>query len=354
MSLLLSAPESQPPTVDPAVLAEPLLDLRRLVSGLSAEVALRLTRALAHLGTLADQEHSDGRLIQSLGDEIDGARRIGMLGQQIARLASGHVRPETEHVVVSDLLSAQLDQRRLSLRSGAALHASIAHTSAQGDASLISALLHAAVDWAEELAESSIDLVLSPSAADQGPELSMSFNLAAPVSPLSTDTLQWHLLYFTAEALGIRPQRRRHGNTLSLSLRLPRAGNSHSLPRVDDPIDGCQVLVVAPEREIRNKVRLAIRGLDLLVDYVASVDAAARYCQDSLPEAVVYDGRLDGPRLNELRSSLDADRRLPFIEICGHVRDNAAAQHEGTTHIHLDALMDRLPSTLATELARMR
>lgn len=352
MSFLLSAPESPSPAVDAAIHAEPLLDLRRLVSGLSAEVSSRLTRALAHLGTLADQEQSDGQLLQSLGDEIDAARRVGMLGQQIARLASGHVRPETEHVVVSDLLSALLAQRQRSHRRGTRIHASIANTTAQGDASLISALLHAAVDWAEELAESSIELTLS--AASQGPELSMSFGLAAPVSPLSTDTLQWHLLYFTAEALGIRPQRRRHGNTLSLSLRLPQAGNGPALPAVDNPVNGCQVLVVAPEREIRNKVRLAIRGLDLLVDYVASVDAAARYCNDSRPEAVVYDGRLDGASLNELRSSLDTERRLPFIEIHGNGRDDGTIGSDGTTRIPLDALMDCLPSTLATELARAR
>lgn len=335
-------------------------DLRPLISRLSGDVAGHLTRALEQLSELADQvDAAELRLLQSIGQEVEGARRVGMVGQQIARLASGLVRPEVERVLACELMGAILQRRRLSDPKAASIQETLLRTPVQGDPSLMSALFHTAVDWCLEHAAGAVELQLAPIAGETAGRVAMSFQWfqsSEAAEHDALDSLHWHLLYFTAQALGIRPLRRITAQTVSLEMLLPAhdAAEAKPLATFDPAQAGCQVLVVSPERDMRNKVRLAIRGLDLMVDYVASVDAAVRYCADGTPQAVVIDATQGETGAELLRQALRGELPEPsFIEITPpQAADRVPAP--GHSHVGLDSLMTELPSTLATELARQR
>lgn len=328
-------------------------DLRPLVTRLSTEVAARLTKALERLGDLADNERPDGRILQDVGEEIAGARRVGMIGQQIVRLASGHVKPEAEPVMVCEMLKALASTRRLSSRSGTNIRVDAEPSRIHCDPSLLSALLHSLMDWCADHTASKIDLALRTSTPRSGLTLTATICVGAAQVEHSLDSLDWDLMDFLAQALGVRLLRRQSGEEVAVEFQWPLAQRPIDPPVLIQglPMAGCQVLVVAPEREMRNRVRLAIRGLDLLVDYVPSVDAAARYCEDGRPEAVVYDGRLHGPEIETLHERLcRLEPDLPFIEVSKTVGDSGEARR-GVSRLALDDLMGSLPSTLATRLA---
>lgn len=332
-------------------------DLRDLLTRLSGEVAARLTRALEHLGDLADSGRPDGKILQSVGDEIASARRAGIVGQQIVRLASGHVRPETESVLVCDMLRTMIAQRSLADPNTFEFRADRSRARIDCDASLMGALLQSMLDWCAEQGSTSTKLTLADTGSQIGLTLSAAFSLADDVASDALDSLNWHLMYFTAKALGAALKRHETGQLVSLIISLPWPAPTAAPTTVEVPAlptAGCQVLVVAPERRMRDQVRLAIRGLDLLVDCVSSLDAAERYCADRLPEAVVYDGGLDGQRVSALRCNLRAEEPgLPFIEIAQHGFGEAARQ-PGVSRVQLDGLTGQLAAALATELARAR
>lgn len=330
-------------------------DLRGLVTRLSSEVAARLTRALDHLGDLADSGRPDGKLLQSVGDEIAGARRVGIVGQQIVRLASGAVHPETEQVLVCEMLRTLVAQRCLARPASVELRSELSRARIECDASLLGALLQSMLDWCDEHTAAPIQLSLTTSDLGVGLVVKAQFALGHADVPESLDSLNWHLLFFTSQALGVRVLRQQSAEVVTLTLQLPMARRpvvTDTLPVLDVPAASGQVLVVAPERELRNRVRLAIRGLDLLVDYVGSLDAAQRYCEDSVPKAVIFDGALDGPRIEALRASLQGNEPgLPFIEISK--AGQAGQCLPGVPRLGVEGLMGLLPSTLATELARV-
>lgn len=331
-------------------------DLRGLVTRLSSEVAARLTRALDHLGDLADSGRPDGKLLQSVGEEIAGARRVGIVGQQIVRLASGAVHPETEPVLVCELLSSLVAPRCLARPGSIEFQSQWPRAQIECDASLLGAALQSMLDWCGEHTAAPIRIALTDTDARVGLAVNAQLTLNHADAPESLDSLNWHLLFFTSQALGVRVLRQQSAAVVSLTLQLPTARRpvvTDTLPVLDVPISGCQVLVVAPERELRNRVRLAIRGLDLLVDYVSSLDAAERHCQDSVPKAVIYDGSLDGRRIEALQASLQSDEPgLRFIEIARPGQGGSGLP--GVPKLGIESLMGHLPAALATELARGR
>ena len=352
-SALVSQWSERQATPTPSTLAP---DFRSLVSRLGADVAASLTRALTHLGELADCKRPDGRILQAIGDEIADARKIGIVGQQIARLASGLVQPDSEQVLACEMAQSIVDRRRASAADLAAIHTTIDRAPSQSDPSLLSMLIEAALDWGFAHTAADMTFQVIGSHHGQSVTLTLSFDLAAQAGRDTLDTMHWHLVFFAAQTLGARVQRRVNGLNVILSVTLPSTEprSALSAAAADRPAAGCQVLVVAPERDLRNKVRLAIRGLDVLVDYVSSVDAAVRYCEDGVPEAVVYDGAIGHGPADDLRLSLGTSMRdLPFIEITGLAAAlPAPAPRRAESCVALARLQADLPSALATQLAR--
>ncbi|WP_284619688.1 hypothetical protein [Aquabacterium humicola] len=335
--------------------------LHDVLGQLAAEVAEPLTRALERLRAFQAGQVPDARQLQILQDELARARRIGILGQQIARLASGAVRQVPEPTDLCAMLDELIDDRRKAAVPGAApVHATLAPAAVVADTGMTGALLGAMLDWCDDCARSTIELRLDPRPSSAQAVLLCRFN-RKPRPAGAAEPLAWQLMHLAAAALGARATIEEDGTAVTLALHFERLVtlSAHAEPSATDTrrLAGCQLLVLAPERDIRNQVRLAVQGLDLLVDYVGSVDAAVDYCADGLPQAVVYASTLAGAPLERLRRRLNAESGAPpFIEITpeGHGFEPLRPGDEAVARVGLDGLAQALPAALVIELTRRR
>ncbi|WP_395701684.1 hypothetical protein [Aquabacterium sp.] len=336
--------------------------LHDIVGQVAAEVAAPLTRALERVHLLAAGETLPPQELQALSEEVAHARRIGILGQQIARLAGGLVRQTQEPLDLTRTVLELLDEHRQDAgAAGSEIRDSLSNATVMGDVSLAGTLLRAMLDWASECALTAIDLRLDARPAAAQAVLLCRFT-PRPHAGDEREPLSWHLMQFAARAMDVKIQLDTTPTQTLLTMqfeRLVAMPATHTQAAGSDArlLAGRQVLVMAPDRDIRNQVRLAVQGLDLMVDYVTSVDAARDYCADGLPHAVVYASTLAGAPLDRLRRSLlDEAGAPPFIEIAaqGHGFEPVAPGETAIAKVGLDGLAQALPAALVIELSRRR
>ena len=333
--------------------------LHDVVGQVAAEVAAPLTRALERIRALQCNASADAEQLRALHDEVAQARRIGILGQQIARLASGTVRQVLEPVDLHDMLRELLDERRHDVPA-ARLHEKLEAATIIADSGLLGALMLSAIDWCSQSTAAPIDLVLQARPATMQAVLSCRFVRRATAGG-HEQPLSWHLMHFAAAPLGAQLHLEDGGEHATLRITIDRLV-PQALPGQASAADirqlaGCQLLVVSNDRDIRHQVRRAVQGLDLLVDYVTSVDAASEYCDEGLPQAVVYASTLAGTSMTRLRDRL---RQLPgsppFIEISpehdGY--EPPTARERPVRRVVIDGLAQALPAALVIEMTRRR
>lgn len=331
--------------------------LHDLIGQVAAEVAAPLTRALERIRVLQTHPGVDAEQLQALHDEVAHARHVGIVGQQIARLASGTVRQVLEPVNLQGMLRELLEEQR---RDGppAALREKLEAATVVADSGLAGALMYSLIDWCSACATSAIEVELTPQPAAMQAVLTCRFARQARHQDAS-EPLSWHLMHFAAAPLGARLDIE-HGNervTLRVTFdRLVAQPAPGQAPAADlRLLAGCQLLVVSNDRDIRHQVRRAVQGLDLLVDYVTSVDAASAYCDEGLPQAVVYASTLSGVSMNRLRGRLgQLAGGPPFIEISPD-QDGFETSSIGGRPIRrvaLDELPQTLPAALVNEMTR--
>jgi hypothetical protein len=333
--------------------------LHDVIGQVAAEVATPLTRALERIRALQAQPGVDGAQLRALHDEVAQARHIGILGQQIARLASGTVRQVLEPVDLQAMLRELLDEQR---RDGPAaiLREKVEAATVVADSGLAGALMRSVIDWCSQCAASPIDLALESRPASTQAVLTCRF--ARQVLHDNTgEPLSWHLMHFAAAPLGARLDVENGSNHLTLRVTLdrlvPPASPGQASAADMRLLAGCQLLVVSNDRDTRHQVRRAVQGLDLLVDYVTSVDAAGEYCDEGLPQAVVYASTLSGPSMNRLRGRLgQMAGGPPFIEISpdhdGY--EPPSAGERPVRRVAIDELAQALPAALVIEMTRRR
>lgn len=377
-------PSSAPPAPHHDGAAGPTLG--DVVARIAAEVSMPLTAALERVMALTSSGRIDRPSLQALRDEIDDARRVGLRGQQIARFASGEVQQNPERLDLASMLRGVLDEQAQE-SPGKALGAArvvIGTAEVVGDASLVHAVLQAAADWSAaharaapqwrlevqawpvrarvmcRLAHQSADLV-APGSAEHG----------APQAPAhhenSLDTLDWLLLQYTAHIAGVSVRRDdspshshltlEFGRTVNVTLEGATAVDLTGPDAAVPSIAGCQVLVLSARRETRQRLREALQGQDLLIDYVSTSSAAIQYCEDGAPQMLVYESSLDGEALRSLRQRLSRlVSGVAMIEILpqGQQCEMGDGTPDGVTRLGAEALRQMLPPVMALEMARRR
>jgi hypothetical protein len=331
--------------------------LHDLIGQVAAEVAAPLTRALERIRALQATHGVDPEQLQALHDEVAHARYIGILGQQIARLASGAVRQVLEPVNLQAMLRELLEEQR---RDGppAALREKLDAATVVADSGLAGALMRAVLDWCSACATSAIDVSLGPDPAAMQAVLTCRFARQARHED-GSEPLSWHLMHFAAAPLGARLDVEHGTERMTLRVTFDRLvtppAPGQALAADLRLLAGCQLLVVSNDRDIRHQVRRAVQGLDLLVDYVTSVDAASAYCDEGLPQAVVYASTLSGVSMNRLRGRLgQLAGGPPFIEISADREgyEPPASGERPVRRVALDELPQTLPAALVTEMTR--
>jgi hypothetical protein len=370
MVSLQLAPSGQRPVPDaPTELAD-------LVAQLGSEVASALTSALERVNALATTGRIDRAGLRALREEIELARLLGIMGQQVSRLASGQVRLTPEPLDLTVMLREALLQRGREIEArGVEVRQRLKPACVMGDATLTYALLQTALDWSFEHTRAHIEFELAQQAWPQRAVLTLRFahrpvDEAAGAPPQAAEaalaTMSWRLLHQTAATLGLPIAREDRPGDTCVTIEFPHtiveapAGpklvlGGHVHAPGGRPLAGSHVLVVAARREVRSRVRESLRSLGLMLDFVTSVDEAREFCRGGMPDAVVHEAALGGEAFERLRRELkDEAATLAFVQITEdgkgfEVRRQGSRELATVAHA---AIVEALPTALVYELAR--
>jgi hypothetical protein len=108
---------------------------------------------------------------------------------------------------------------------------------------------------------------------------------------------------------------------------------------------------------VRARVRAAMQGHELVVDYVPSVAAARQYCEDGIPQVQLFESSFSGDALHLLCERLkDQAPGMAFIEIVptGHGCEMRGSSGNRSTRVGSGGLPQVLASVMLLELARRR
>lgn len=358
---------------------------RALIGQIGSEIGASLSSALERVTALATTGKIDRPGLRALRDEIELARRVGMLGQQLARFASGRIRQSPEALNLTQMARDVLVQRGREISArGIDVRQAMRPVEVIVDATLLHSLLQALVDWTLEHARANLEFRIDLRPWPPHARLSCHFSHLAPAEldsdvvarddadTLTTDgldTLSWRLVQQIAWTLrlGLDRTDAPEGVT-AVSIEFPQTVSEQlegvTAIEIDQgfgvsdnskPLAGAQILVLVQRRDLRTDIRDATRHMGLVVDFVSSVEQAEEFCRDALPQAVIYESALTGRRFEQLRASIEADMPgFVFIEIAqegnGFALSNEGNRHHAT--LGRDAVLDSLPSALIFELSR--
>lgn len=360
-------------------MAEPL-DPHALVAQLGSEVAANLSTALERVTTLAATGKIDRAGLRLLRDEIDRARRAGIMGQQVVRLSSGRVQIANERLDLNGLLREALRQRGREIDArGIEVRQVLAPAEVMSDATLLFSLLQTLLDWSFEHAVSRIDVTLEIKSWPANALITLAYQHRPPdeVDPSTKlgpageprlNTMAWRLLQQTAGVLGLALVRKDVPGKTEVKVEFlqtlaPRVGSLQKADKEErvlashnsQPLAGRHVMVVASRREVRNVIREALRPMGLMVDFVTSVQEAQELVSDGLPHAVIYEAALAGEQFERLRNEMLAEvPTLVFVRIAEQGKAFEVLNLGGRqfASVGRDAIMAALPEALMFELSR--
>lgn len=341
--------------------------LAQVVARLSAEIAGPLTQALGRVASAASLGQIDRSGLLALRHEIDAARHAGLLGQQIARLADGSARPGIEHVDLDQVLRSVLSEQTANASPGMRGHGqSLAPVTLMADTSMVHTMLQAAANWAQTQSKNDIQWTLAVDPVLPLATMTCQFDHREPPAGIApddggVDSLDWLMLRYTAHLSDATLTRSIEASNCVLTLQFrrvvkPMRGDSvqpsttaRSGP-VSASLTGLQVLVLAARRDARQRVREALHGHEVFIDYVPNVAAAMAYCDEGSPQALIHEAGFDGEALQGLRLRLAKLKPgVAMIEIMPTGHDCEL----GTTGLKLgaDGLNKTLGAILQMEVA---
>ena len=361
-------------------MAEPL-DPQALVAQLGSEVAATLSSALERVTAFAATGKIDRAGLRLLREEIDKARRAGIMGQQVVRLGNGRVQMANESIDLTGLLREALRQRGREIDArGIEVRQVLGAAEVMSDTTLLFSLLQTTLDWSFEHAVSRIDLSIEikswPAHAclkvayahQPADEVDTTPGRNASLDELRLNTMAWRLLQQTAGVLGLVLLRRDQPGRTQLQLEFPQtlAPRLSAAPRLEaeeresqshnsQPLAGRHVMVLAARREVRNVVRQALRPMGLMVDFVSTVEEARQLSADGLPHAVIYEAAIAGEAFERLRNEMLAEvPTLVFVRIAEQGKAFEVLNLGGRqfASVGRDAIMSALPEALTFELSR--
>ena len=349
-----------------------------LVSQVGVEIAEPLTAALERIHVLATTGKIDRAGLRALRDEVEQARQVGMISQQLTRFASGRVRQSHEVLQLEEVLKSVLALRtRETQARGIALKRDLKSARVIVDGSLLFSLLNATLDWSLANARAHIDFavdfktwpvharVTCRFANRPADQVDDSVTMAVPPR---LDSLTWRLIEQTAWTMGLILDRKDVAGVTTLVLEFPKTAGDEmeglSATEIDEAssqsgnskaLAGSHVLVIASRREVRVMIRDALRNMSMLVDFVGSVEEASSFCREGLPHAIVIDSIQKGSRFTSFRDEIVGEvPDFVFIEI---LEQGSTFEMSGTNGAHMarigrDVIASSLPAALMFELSR--
>jgi hypothetical protein len=362
-----------------------------IVQQLGAEIAGPLSSALERIHDLVSTGQIDRQSLRALRESVSQAREAGMLGQQLARLASGRLKLSRERMHLTQVLRGVLAQRsRETQARGIQVRQILKPVEIMADGSLLFALLNALMDWALASTHSSIDLRLDLTPWPAKARLVCRFAHRSldliddprhNELPLALNSLAWRLVEQTALTMGVLPLREDEAGITVLTLEFPQTvGDEPGLAAAitdrepsrepsrgserlmefqpssnSKPLAGSHVLIISERRDLRSQIQTAIQHMGLIVDLAGSMAEAAQFCLDGLPHGIVFESALRGDDFEQLFA--EVMREVPnfcFVEVLDeqHLTQLSTATADGLARISRLHLNDALPSMLMFELSK--
>lgn len=359
----------------------------RVAAQIGSEVAPPLTTALDRVRSLKETGQIDRQGLNALLDELMQARRASIVGQQVTRLASGGIQQQHETVGLAQVLRDVLTQRADELAArGIVVKQVLRSAEVIVDASLLSALLHAVLDWSLRHARTAVEFRVDMKTWPVHARLVCRFGHLPPdqeaaldAQPTqsgagtmrrqeSLDCLAWRLLEQLALTMQLPLERADTVGRTVLTLEFPHTANDSlegaSAIEIDSAfalsgdsraLSGSHVLVIATRRDVRNQIRQAVAHMGLMLDFVTSIEAALEFCQQGLPHAIIYEAAAYDRSIDQFRHDLAQLGAPPaWIEITEHGEAFEVSSFGGTSmaRVGRGAIASSLPSALMFELAR--
>ncbi len=321
------------PEVTPAPTQEPrFMDLARQMG---AEIAGPLSSALDRLNQLSSSGKIDAKGLRALQAEVSQARRFGIMGQQLCRLASGSLLHAPEVVNLTKTVAEALQQRGDEVGVNAvAVRTEFVAAHVSVDPALLFMMLQGMLDWSFQHARASVEWQLQPTEQAGRVRLSCQFEHDAlgRVASARLNSVNYRLVQQTAIEMGLECRRKDSEAKACLSVEFECVGAAQPAlstlaqgkrPRGGaDPLHslvGHHVLVLASQRDTRAQVRQAMADMGLMLDFVTTVAEAQAFCLDGLPHAVVYEQGMAGADFDRLRRQILAEvPAFGFVEITEH------------------------------------
>lgn len=354
-------------------------DWPNIMQQLGAEIAGPLSSALERIQNLIVTGQIDRQSLRALRQSVVHARQAGMVGQQLARLASGRLQQTRERLHLTQMLRTVLAQRAREVQArGIQIRQAFKPVEVMGDGSLLFALLNALIDWVLSSTHSPIEMRVEFAPRPTRARLTCRFAHRAvdmmDEQPFDTSTaglnsLNWCLVERTTLAMGLKPHREVEGGITTFSIEFPNTVTAETIDldaglNVEQDIEplinskalvGSHLLIVAAKRELRMQVQDAVRHMGLIIDQVGSMDEAIAFCQDGLPHGIVFESGLRGASFDALFKELREEvATFTFVEIHkdGRSTQLSTASVDNMAHVDQGALEDSLPAILQFELSR--
>ncbi|HEU4459011.1 MAG TPA: hypothetical protein VFR90_07805 [Methylibium sp.] len=355
---------------------------RALVAQVGREVAEPLSAALERVVQLATTGRIDQASLRELRGEIESARRIGIVGQQLARFGARRLRQSDEKLDLAATLQNVLTQRSRELGSrGIEVKHSSRPIEVLADPALLFSLLNSLVDWAVELGGKRVTLRVDRDPVTRHGRIACHVHEADARRPAVPEaagmqrpvSLNRHLLLELAGSLGLAVASEHEAGRTALLLGFPKTADLDAPPDAapperdpgdisslnSKPLAGSHVLVLSARRALRLEVRESIARMGLVLDFVGSVDEAISFCNETMPHALVYEGVLHGAKLEqfarELRAELPAIGLVEIVEQADTWSPPLTAAEPPALErakVGRESLYHQLPPALVFELSR--
>ncbi|MDN3918651.1 hypothetical protein [Roseateles violae] len=359
-----------------------------IVQQLGAEIAGPLSSALERIHSLTSTGQIDRQSLRALRESVAQAREAGMIGQQLARLASGRLRLSRERLHLTQLLRSVLAQRsRETQARGIQVRQVLKPVEVITDGSLLFSLLNALMDWALSSTHSSVDLKLDLTPWPARARLVCRFahrsldllgdarGTADAQQTQALNSLAWRLVEQTAITIGVLPLREDEAGITVLTLEFPHTvgdepglastpppppakaapESEHQHSANSKPLAGSHLLIVTPRRELRLQIQAAVQHMGLIVDVVDTMADATQFCLEGLPHGIVFEAAQRGAEFDQLQA--EVLREVPefsFIEVRDGEQQTqlSTATPDGLARISRQHLADALPGMLVFELSK--
>ncbi|MDB5965696.1 MAG: hypothetical protein JWQ72_2196 [Polaromonas sp.] len=338
-----------------------------LLGDIGAELAMPVNVMRDFVRKVRQGQGVSEQQMASLCDAIESANQIARGSQQIARLAEGRLRQSHERVCLDALLGQMLDTLKA---QGITVESHIQPVEIIVDAALLCSLVEAAVNWGAAQGNH-VDVALSIKAWPEYAVLVIktATPLAGTAETSQADSLNWHLLSYLAQTMGVRVERELSAEAGSmLLLEFPRTvrrlegltttevhTGEESTFAGTKSMAGQRLLLIANDLLIRSAVDEAGGLLGLRVDAVPTVERAREYLQLEVPHLIVIDERLHDDAFDLTVDAIKAvhpDIGLVEVAEAPNTFEISSWMDNSMTRLSRDGLKAKLPCVLSLELAR--